>query len=99
LVRLSIKLFESRGPGICSGRRPGLCVFDFDGWLKMMLSHVDICRAAHVMLHAYGSEAEDEAARYCTRMVRQRDPGALVNWLRIRRTIALLRVTEPILPH
>jgi hypothetical protein len=65
----------------------------------MMLSHSDICRAAHVMLHAYGSDAEDEAARCCTRMVQQRDLDALRAWLEIRRTIALLRENEHVLMH
>jgi hypothetical protein len=56
-----------------------------------MLSDVDIYRAAHLMMHEYGDDAELEAARHADRMLRRGDRGELLTWFRIWRTIAVMR--------
>ena len=56
-----------------------------------MLSFVDLCCAAHLMMHEYGDNAEREAARYADRMLAQGDRDGLLAWFGIGRTIALMR--------
>ena len=58
-----------------------------------MLSDVDIYRAAHLMMHEYGNNAEREAARCADRMLGRGDREELLNWFRIGRTIAVMRQT------
>ena len=64
-----------------------------------MLSDSDICRAAHLMLHQYGDDAELEAAQCADRMQRRGDHDELLNWFRIWRTIAAMRQAPTDLPH
>jgi hypothetical protein len=64
-----------------------------------MLSDPDIYRAAHLMLHQYGDDAELEAAQCADRMHRRGDRGVLLNWFRIWRTIAALWQAPAGLPH
>jgi transposase len=45
-----------------------------------MLSESDIYRAAHLMLHQYGDDAEVEAAQCFDRMLRRDDFGELLTW-------------------
>jgi hypothetical protein len=56
-----------------------------------MLSDVDIYRAAHLMMHEHGDEAELEAASHADRMFRRGDRSELLTWFRIWRTIAVTR--------
>ena len=44
-----------------------------------MLSDVDIYRAAHLMMHEYGNNAEREAARCADRMLGRGDREELLN--------------------
>jgi hypothetical protein len=60
----------------------------------MMISDLDILRAAHLMMHEFGGDAELEAANCIDRMRRQGDWAALLTWARIQRTIALLDLTQ-----
>ena len=64
-----------------------------------MLSDADIYRAAHLMLHHYGDDAELEAARCADRMQRRGDHDELLNWFRIWQTIAVMRQAPVGLPH
>ena len=64
-----------------------------------MLSDPDIYRAAHLMLHQYGDDAELEAARCADRMFRRDDREETLTWFRIWRTIAALRQAPAGLPH
>lgn len=65
---------------------------------KSMLSTVDVYRAAHLVLHAYGSDAE-LAVAHCERMMRQGGRDELLNWFRISRTIAVMREMPSDLVH
>ena len=56
-----------------------------------MPSDIDIYRAAHLMMHEYGNNAEREAARCADRMLGRGDREELLNWFRIGRTIAVMR--------
>ena len=58
-----------------------------------MLSDLDILRAAHLMMHEFGGDAELEAANYIDRMRGRGDWKALLTWARIQRTIAMLDLT------
>jgi hypothetical protein len=64
-----------------------------------MLSYLDIYRAAHLMLHHYGHDAELEAAQCVDRMHRRGDREETLTWFRIWRTIALMRQAPAGLPH
>jgi len=64
-----------------------------------MLSDADIYRAAHLMLHQYGDDAELEAAQCADRMQRRGDHDELLNWFRICRTIAAMRQAPAGPPH
>ena len=64
-----------------------------------MLSDADIYRAAHLMLHQYGDDAELEAAQCADRMHRRGDHEELLTWFRIWRTIAAMRQAPTDLPH
>ena len=64
-----------------------------------MLSDPDIYRAAHLMLHQYGDDAELEAAQCADRMLRRDDHDELLTWFRIWRTIAAMRQAPAGLPH
>ena len=64
-----------------------------------MLSDPDIYRAAHLMLHQYGENAELEAAQCFDRMLGRGDHDELLNWFRIWRTIAAMRQAPVGLPH
>jgi len=56
-----------------------------------MLSDVDLYRAAHLMMHEYGNNAELEAARCADRMLAWGDRDDLLVWFGIGRTIAMIR--------
>ena len=56
-----------------------------------MLSYVDLYRAAHLMMHEHGDNAEREAARRADRMLAQGDRHGLLAWFGIGRTIAMMR--------
>jgi hypothetical protein len=56
----------------------------------MMISDLEILRAAHLMLHQYGGDAELEAANYIDRIRGRADWNTLITWARIQRTIAVL---------
>jgi len=64
-----------------------------------MLSDLDIYRAAHLMLHQYGDDAELEAARCADRMFGRGDREETLTWFRICRTIAAMRQVPAGLPH
>jgi hypothetical protein len=51
------------------------------------------------MMHSYGDDAELEAAIYADRMLRRGNRDELLNWLRIWRTIAVLRQAPTGLPN
>jgi hypothetical protein len=53
----------------------------------MMFSHVDLYRAAHLMMHVYGNNAKLEAARYADQMLAWGDRDELLLWFAIRWTI------------
>jgi hypothetical protein len=59
----------------------------------MMVSDLEILRAAHLMMHQYGGDAELEAANYIDRIRGQADWNTLLTWARIQRTIAALDLT------
>jgi hypothetical protein len=59
-----------------------------------MISDLDILRAAHLMMHEFGGDAEVEAANYVERMRGRGDWNTLLTWTRIQRTIALLDLTK-----
>lgn len=59
----------------------------------MMISDLDILRAAHLMMHEYGGDAELEAANYVDRLRVQGDCETVLTWTRIQRTIAVLDLT------
>lgn len=65
----------------------------------MMISDLDILRAAHLMMHEYGGDAELEAANYADRMRVQGDCETVLTWTRIQRTIAVLDRTRSGLPN
>lgn len=58
-----------------------------------MISDLEILRAAHLMMHQYGGDAELEAANYIDRIRGQANWNTLLTWARIRRTIAVLDLT------
>jgi hypothetical protein len=60
-----------------------------------MVSDLEILRAAHLMMHEYGGDAELEAAHYVDSMRGQADWDTLLTWARIQRTIAVLDLTTP----
>jgi hypothetical protein len=64
-----------------------------------MLSQVDICRTAHLMIHEFGNDAEVEAVRCANRMLWRGDRSALLTWFSIWRTIAVMRRTPTGLPN
>ena len=64
-----------------------------------MLSDVDVHRAAHLMMHEYGTSAELEAAKCADRMLDRDDREELLTWFRIWRTIAVMRLVPTGLPH
>jgi hypothetical protein len=64
-----------------------------------MISDLDILRAAHLMMHEFGRDAEVEAANYVERMRGRGDWDTLLTWARIQRTIALLDLTPTGLPN
>ena len=57
----------------------------------MTLSDVDLYRAAHLMMHDYGNNAELEAARCADLMLARGDRDDLLVWFGIGRTIAMMR--------
>lgn len=56
-----------------------------------MLSYVDLYRAAHLLMHEYGDNAEREAARCADRMLAQGNHDGLLACFGIGRTIAMMR--------
>ena len=64
-----------------------------------MVTELDILRTAHLMLHEYGGDAEDEAARYAEVMRGRGDWNALLIWTRIRQTIAVMHQLPAGLPN
>jgi hypothetical protein len=65
----------------------------------MRLLHTDVYRAAHVLMHEFGNEAEFEAARRVSRTLWSGDHDTVLDWFRIWRTIALMRTTGSNLPN
>jgi len=57
-----------------------------------MITDLDILRAAHLMMHQYGPDAELEAAKYADLMGGRGDRDALLTWTRIWRTIAVMHI-------
>ncbi len=66
---------------------------------NVKLREVDIYRAAHLMMHSHGDDAELEAALYADRMLRRGNRDELLTWLRIWRTIAVMRQAPSGLPN
>ena len=64
-----------------------------------MISDVDILRAAHLMTHRYGGDAELEAARYADRMLKRGNRNEVLTWFRIWRTITVMRQAQTGLPN
>ena len=64
-----------------------------------MPSDIDIYRAAHLMMHEYGNNAEREAARCADRILGHGDRDELLTWFRIWRTIAVMRQAPTGLPN
>jgi hypothetical protein len=64
-----------------------------------MASDLEILRAAHLMMHEYGSDAELEAANRADLVRVQGDWDELLTWARIRRTIAVLDLVPRGLPN
>ena len=64
-----------------------------------MLSDSDIYRAAHLMLHGYGDDAELEPVQCADRMHRRGDREETLTWFRIWRTIAVMRQAPAGLRH
>ena len=64
-----------------------------------MLTKLDIFRMAHLMLHEYGSEAEDEAAKFANLMRGCGNWDALLTWTSIRQTIAVMDQAPTSLPN
>jgi hypothetical protein len=64
-----------------------------------MPSDVDIYRAAHLMMHEHGGDAELEAATRANRMLQRGDREELLTWFRIWRTIAVMRQAPTSLPN
>jgi hypothetical protein len=64
-----------------------------------MPSDVDIYRAAHLMMHEHGGDAELEAATRANRMLQRGDRNELLTWFRIWRTIAVMRQAPTSLPN
>jgi hypothetical protein len=56
-------------------------------------------RAAHLMMHRYGGDAELEAAKYADLMRGCGDRDGLLAWARIWRMIAVMHPTPTGLPH
>lgn len=48
-----------------------------------MLSEVDICRAAHLMIHEFSNDAELEAVQCANRVLWRGDREALLTWFSI----------------
>jgi len=64
-----------------------------------MPSDVDIYRAAHLMIHEHGGDAELEAATRANWMLQRGDRNELLTWFRIWRTIAVMRQAPTSLPN
>ena len=64
-----------------------------------MLTDVDIYRAAHLMMHSHGGDAELEAARYADRMLKRGNRNEVLTWFRIWRTITVMRQAQTGLPN
>jgi len=64
-----------------------------------MISDVDILRAAQLMMHRYGGDAELEAAKYADLMRGCGDQDGLVVWAKIWRMIVAMHPTPTGLPH
>ena len=64
-----------------------------------MVTELDILRVAHLMLHEYGGNAENEAARHADMLRGQGDWDALLTWMRIRQTIVMMHQVPAGLPN
>ena len=64
-----------------------------------MLSQIDIHRAAHIMLHEFGDNAEFAAAGCANRMLERANSEAVLSWFEICRTITVLRQAPTTLPN
>ena len=64
-----------------------------------MVTELDIWRVAHLMLHEYGGQAENEAARYADVVRGQGNWDALLTWMRIRQTISMMHQVPTGLPN
>jgi hypothetical protein len=61
-----------------------------------MLSDLDLYRAAHLMMHEYGHDAELEAARRANQMLARGDRDELLIWFGIWRIAEMRGQTPPI---
>ena len=66
---------------------------------SVMISDVDILRAAQLMMHRYWGDAELDAAKYADLMRGCGDQDGLVAWAKIWRMIAVMHPTPTGLPH
>jgi hypothetical protein len=66
---------------------------------EIMISDLDVLRVAHLMMHEYGCDAEDEAANRVDQMRGRGDWDELLTWARVRRTIAVLDLAPTGLPN
>lgn len=64
-----------------------------------MISDLDIYRAAHLMMHSHGGNAEHEAAKCADQMIERGDVDELLTWYRIWQAIAVMRQAPTGLPH
>ena len=60
-----------------------------------MLSDLDLYRAAHLMMHEYGHDAELEAARRANQMLARGDRAELLIWFGIGGRYAEMRGQTP----
>jgi hypothetical protein len=66
---------------------------------EVMVTELDVLRVAHLMLHEYGGDAEQEAARYADQLRGRGDWNALLVWTRIKHTIAVMHRIPTGLPN
>ena len=64
-----------------------------------MISDLDIWRAANLLIHKHGANAELEAAKRADLMLDRGDDERRLVWARIRRAIAALRAPPSGRPH
>jgi hypothetical protein len=79
--------------------------FHFGGWwrakliLSMIISNLDLCRAANMLIERHGKEPSVEAAKMIDAMLDRGDLAGRAVWLRIKRAIAELQAGPISSPH